>query len=161
MEARWNPPMPCSGPSSPGLGCGPWAVAMVILPSWSKYGSAYNPSFPLARLWLLPPMSSSGLTSRLSRMALGQGEFERAGGLVLDTLSLGIVALPGIEPCRGTNGILEGDGGMEWGVGGSAPCMGWCRGGPMGGCLRGCGPSRPACTISLCIWKSTKAHRCH
>ena len=59
-------------------------------------------------------MSSSGLTSRLSRMALGQGEIERAGGLALDSRSLGMVALPGIEPCRGPNGILEGDGGMEY-----------------------------------------------
>lgn len=66
-------------------------------------------------------MSSSGLTSRLSRMALGQGEMERAEGLTLDTRSLGIVELLGMEACRGLKGILEGDGGMEWGVGGSVP----------------------------------------
>lgn len=46
-------------------------------------------------------------------MALGQGEMERTGALALDSLSLGIVALLGMEPCRGPNGILEGDGGME------------------------------------------------
>ncbi|KAG7224955.1 hypothetical protein INR49_014871 [Caranx melampygus] len=94
-----------------------------------RYGSAYNPSFPLARLWLFPPMSSSGLTSRLSRMALGQGEMERAGGLALDSRSLGMVELPGMEACRGPNGILEGDGGMEWGDGGgSAACIGCNKG---------------------------------
>lgn len=150
MEARWNPPMLCSGPSSPGLGCDPWVLAMLIRPSCSMYGSAYNPSFPLARLWLFPPKSSSGFTSRLSRMALGQGEMERAEGLALDIRSLGIVLLLGTEPCREPNGILEGDGGMEWGVGERAPCIAWCAGGIMGGCLRGCCPSR-TCTISLCI----------
>lgn len=113
--------MPCSEPSSPGLGCGPWPLAMLILPSWSKYGSAYNPSFARVRLWLLPPMSSSGLTSRLSRMALGQGELERAAGLALDTRSLGMVELLGTEPCRGPKGILEGEGGMEWGALGRVP----------------------------------------
>lgn len=66
-------------------------------------------------------MSSSGLTSRLSRMALGQGELERAEGLALDTRSLGIVELLGTEPGRGPKGILEGDGGMEWVEGGSDP----------------------------------------
>lgn len=130
---------------------------MFILPSWSKYGSAYKLSFPLGRLWLLPPLSSSGLTSRLSRMALGHGELERAGALALDSRSLGIVPLPGIEPCLGPNGILEGDGGMEWGDGGRAPCMGWCDGGPTGGCRRGGGPSRTACIVSLCICKKYKS----
>lgn len=151
MEARWNPPMACSGPSRPGLGCGPCAAAMPIRPSWRRYGSAYKLSFPLERVWLFPAISSSGLTSRLSRMALGQGELERAGGLALEILSLGMVALPGKEPCRGPNGILEGDGGIEWGVGGSAACIGWWDGGTMGGCLRGGWPSRPASAISLCI----------
>lgn len=108
----------------PGLGCGPWADTIFILPSWSKYGSAYMPSFPLDRLWLLPPISSSGLTSRLSRIALGQGEMERAGGLAFASRSRGMVEFPGMDPCRGPNGILEGDGGMECGFGGSAPCIG-------------------------------------
>lgn len=66
-------------------------------------------------------MSSSGLTSRLSRMALGQGEMERAEGLRLDTRSLGIVELLGIEAWRGPKGILEGEGGMECGPEGRVP----------------------------------------
>lgn len=94
---------------------------MLSLPSWSKYGSAYNPSFPLARLWLLLLMSSSGLTSRRSRMALGQGELERAVGLAVDTRSLGTVELLGAEPCLGLKGILEGDGGIEFEAAGMVP----------------------------------------
>lgn len=156
MEARWNPPSPCSGPSSPEFGCAPWELAMLSLPSWSKYVSAYKPSFPLARVRLLLLMSSSGLTSRRSRMALGQGELERAEGLAVDTLSRGTAELLGAEPCLGLKGILEGDGGMEFGAAGSVPWTEWCSAGLMGGCLRGWGLSRLACSISLCIWKRKK-----
>ena len=66
-------------------------------------------------------MSSSGFTSRLSRIALGQGAMEWAEGLGLDTRSLWIVELLDKEPGRGPKGILEGDGGMECGAEGRVP----------------------------------------
>lgn len=62
-------------------------------------------------------MSSSGLTSLLSKMALGLGEMDLDTGR-LESLSLGMVALPGIAIGRlPPYGILDGEGGKERGTG--------------------------------------------
>lgn len=61
-----------------------WDEAMLSLASGEPYASAY-----------LLLRSSSGLTSRRSRIALTQGVVERLGG-TLDRRSLGKVAPPGM-----------------------------------------------------------------
>ncbi len=61
---------------------------------------------------LFAAMSSSGLTSRRSRIALGLGEDARAGeGSVCPARSRGIVATPRPE-VRGPKGIQDGEGGI-------------------------------------------------
>lgn len=65
----------------------------------------------------LAETSSSGLTSRRSRMALGHGEAERVGvASGWPALSRGMVAPPPDE--RGPKGMREGKAVIEWGVGG-------------------------------------------
>lgn len=50
-------------------------------------------------------------------MALGLGDIEREAG-TLESRSLGMVALPGTPMGRPPPyGILDGEGGMEWGTG--------------------------------------------
>lgn len=89
------------------------------LASGEPYASEYKGTLLLLR-------SSSGFTSRRSRMALEQGVIERLGG-VLDIRSLGKVAPPGMAT-EWPKWILEGDEGMERGVGGDmepwTECMG-------------------------------------
>ena len=90
----------------------------------------------MARFLLL--MSSSGFTSLLSRMALGLGEMDLETGR-LESLSLGMVALPGTTIGRvPPYGILDGEGGMEWGTGVDGGEFGMAWGG------RAVGPGREA-----------------
>lgn len=127
---------------------GPCDDDTLIRPSGSPYGS-YR-----ATLLPVPPRSSSGLTSRRSRMALGQGVTERLLGCgALERRSRGRVALlaRGRE-ARGPYGMREGEDGMERAVGGDMePCRAWrLLMGLPGACRRLCWPS--LLTYSFSRW---------